>query len=144
MFSSCVSCYSTLVDVWRSIIVQIWNWVSARWQECRRASCDWWCLCCNKWLCWIVLIIILVVVFIVWLIIEVVVVVLCTLVLIWCVLCRVICWIGCLGNQGCVDNCVNNCPDFSFEVDWDPPLGSDTDSLGSGTDTGTGTSTWRL
>jgi len=28
------------------------RWVSELRQTCVEQSCNWWCLCCNKWLCW--------------------------------------------------------------------------------------------
>jgi hypothetical protein len=30
------------------------QWVSQLQQTCVQQSCNWWCLCCNKWLCWLV------------------------------------------------------------------------------------------
>jgi len=29
------------------------SWVNQLQQVCQRQSCNWWCLCCNKWLCWL-------------------------------------------------------------------------------------------
>ena len=29
------------------------QWVSQLQQTCVEQSCNWWCLCCNKWLCWL-------------------------------------------------------------------------------------------
>lgn len=29
------------------------QWVSELRQTCVEQSCNWWCLCCNKWLCWL-------------------------------------------------------------------------------------------
>lgn len=37
------------------------SWVSRTEQQCREQSCNWWCLCCNKWLCWLVTIVVRVV-----------------------------------------------------------------------------------
>lgn len=31
-------------------------------RRCREQDCNWWCLCCNKWLCWIVVVIVKVIV----------------------------------------------------------------------------------
>lgn len=41
------------------------SWVSRTEQQCREQSCNWWCLCCNKWLCWLVTIVVRVVTWIV-------------------------------------------------------------------------------
>lgn len=30
------------------------EWVSREERRCREQDCNWWCACCNKWLCWIV------------------------------------------------------------------------------------------
>jgi hypothetical protein len=30
--------------------------ISTLWNACSAQSCSWWCLCCNKWLCWLVVI----------------------------------------------------------------------------------------
>lgn len=44
---------------------KIWKpveeWVSREERRCREQDCNWWCLCCNKWFCWIVTIIVKVV-----------------------------------------------------------------------------------
>lgn len=34
-------------------------------ERCRRRSCKWWCLCCNKWFCWIEIVIYTVIEFII-------------------------------------------------------------------------------
>lgn len=48
---------------------QVWqpveNWLSQEERRCREQSCDWWCLCCNKWFCWIVVVVVLVVTWVV-------------------------------------------------------------------------------
>ena len=41
------------------------RWLDQLQQTCQQQSCNWWCLCCNKWLCWLVWIIVKVVVWIV-------------------------------------------------------------------------------
>lgn len=37
------------------------SWVSRTEQQCREQECNWWCLCCNKWFCWLVTIVVRVV-----------------------------------------------------------------------------------
>jgi len=32
---------------------------------CREQECNWWCLCCNKWLCWRVWIVVRIVVWVI-------------------------------------------------------------------------------
>src|SRR5262249_41374841 len=36
--------------------------VTRFWRECTAQRCRWWCLCCNKWLCWLLVIIVAIVV----------------------------------------------------------------------------------
>jgi hypothetical protein len=50
------------------VIERIWTiFVSTPWRLCSAQTCRWWCLCCNKWICWILVIIsaILAIVFII-------------------------------------------------------------------------------
>ena len=37
------------------------QWVNELQQSCEEQDCNWWCLCCNKWLCWLVWVIVKVV-----------------------------------------------------------------------------------
>src|SRR3954468_6951352 len=30
------------------------EWENRQEQRCREQDCNWWCLCCNKWFCWLV------------------------------------------------------------------------------------------
>lgn len=30
------------------------NWQHQQQTRCREQECNWWCLCCNKWFCWLV------------------------------------------------------------------------------------------
>lgn len=41
------------------------QWVSRTEQRCREQSCNWWCLCCNKWFCWLVTILVKVIVLVI-------------------------------------------------------------------------------
>lgn len=41
------------------------KWTSRQERRCRKKSCKWWCLCCNKWFCWLVVLIVKVIVWIV-------------------------------------------------------------------------------
>jgi hypothetical protein len=47
---------------------QVWQpvnqWVSQQQQQCEEQDCNWWCLCCNKWICWIVTVVVEVVVWV--------------------------------------------------------------------------------
>lgn len=67
----CALTYTTLRALVRKAI-DLYQSVTKWWQECSRQSCRWWCLCCNKWLCWIALIICYVLVTI-WLLVVVII-----------------------------------------------------------------------
>ena len=41
------------------------NWENRLEQRCKRQDCNWWCLCCNKWLCWLVWVVVKVVAWVV-------------------------------------------------------------------------------
>jgi len=41
------------------------QWVNQLQRTCREQSCNWWCLCCNKWLCWLAWVVVRVVVWVV-------------------------------------------------------------------------------
>ena len=40
---------------------QIETWRQQQEQRCREQECNWWCLCCNKWFCWLVTVLVRVV-----------------------------------------------------------------------------------
>jgi len=42
------------IITFRSMVVALWGEVSALWRQCSAQTCRWWCLCCNKWVCWLV------------------------------------------------------------------------------------------
>src|SRR2546425_10430241 len=115
----CFNCYSTVAQVFRAVLLAVWHWIAVTWQQCTEQDCNWWCLCCNKWLCWIALIFIAVLDFILFLVLEIVVIVVCTVIALWCILCHVICWIGCAGNKDCTDHCTTNSPCTSPTVEID-------------------------
>lgn len=37
------------------------KWVNKQEKKCKKKKCKWWCLCCNKWFCWIVTLVVKVV-----------------------------------------------------------------------------------
>lgn len=37
------------------------EWERRQEERCRRQECNWWCLCCNKWFCWLVWVVVKVV-----------------------------------------------------------------------------------
>lgn len=56
------------------------NWVNREETRCRTEPCNWWCLCCNKWFCWIVVIAVLVITWIIVTITRLITEVVCTIV----------------------------------------------------------------
>lgn len=50
--------YCILIITANTILVYITKtvgkWLNKIEKRCRRRKCKWWCLCCNKWLCWLV------------------------------------------------------------------------------------------
>ncbi|MGH2667235.1 hypothetical protein [Flavobacterium sp.] len=56
------------------------NWVNREERRCREEPCNWWCLCCNKWFCWIVVVAVLVVTWIIVTITKLITEVVCTIV----------------------------------------------------------------
>lgn len=41
------------------------QWTSREERKCKKRKCKWWCLCCNKWFCWLVVILVKIIVWIV-------------------------------------------------------------------------------
>lgn len=42
----------------REVERPIETWEDRQERRCRRRRCNWWCLCCNKWFCWLVWIVV--------------------------------------------------------------------------------------
>ncbi len=47
-------CRETQEWVEEQIEKPIEEWEQRQEQRCREQECNWWCLCCNKWFCWLV------------------------------------------------------------------------------------------
>jgi hypothetical protein len=50
---------ASLKQMW----TQFANTITGFLNECSSPPCTWWCLCCNKWLCWVVVIILAIIYF---------------------------------------------------------------------------------
>lgn len=109
MYSGCTRCWTVVSSIFNWFVQYIWTWVQKTWTVCAEQECNWWCLCCNKWLCWIVLVIVAVVTVIVWLIVTIVFILVCAVFTILCLLCTTICWMGCFGKPSCISNCARSC-----------------------------------
>jgi len=124
MFRKCFACWTLLEEVKKWFVTHFWRELAKLAERCRRRRCNWWCLCCNKWFCWLVWIITRVLVAIVQLIVNILVIVICTLASLVCLLCAIVCYIGCLGRKACIEHCLRNCP--SREHPQHPPPPPDT------------------
>jgi hypothetical protein len=84
--------------------VWAWSWITRTWVQCSAQACRWWCLCCNKWLCWIGLIILTVLVAIAYFILQFVSIIVC-------IICNLVCVLMCIvpGVFGHGPNCMRGC-----------------------------------
>lgn len=96
--------------VYNWIEQKIWEpvrtWAVQLIEKCKKRKCKWYCLCCNKWLCWLVAILVLVVVWIVRLIMVLIITIVC-------IVCFVLCFLLCAAfwvfQRTPMDNCVDWC-----------------------------------
>ena len=58
-------CRETQEWVEEQIEQPVEQWVNQLQQTCVEQDCNWWCLCCNKWLCWLVWVVVRVVTWVV-------------------------------------------------------------------------------
>lgn len=70
------------IQTWitETITRPIENWVEREEERCREQPCNWWCLCCNKWFCWLVVVLVKVVTWITETITRLITEVVCTIV----------------------------------------------------------------
>ena len=132
----CVWCQIVLNWIWEQIWKPVQKWVTDLITKCNRQPCNWWCLCCNKWFCWIFAIIIAIIVFIVSLILTVIAMVVC-------VACFIICFVLCIAfwisQKTPMENCINWCNTAKLApweredpVDPQKPIDIDGPSTGGG------------
>ena len=119
MAKKCFDCWANIEEVKKWFVTHVWREVARLRERCRRQSCNWWCLCCNKWFCWLVWIILSLLVAIFQLLVYILVTVVCTAASTVCLLCTLVCYIGCLGRKACIEHCLRNCP--SVEHPQHPP-----------------------
>jgi hypothetical protein len=72
----------TEIQTWitENISRPVETWINEEERRCRENPCNWWCLCCNKWFCWIVVIAVKVITWVVETITRLVTEVVCTIV----------------------------------------------------------------
>jgi hypothetical protein len=72
-------------------LVGMWNqFVFVPWTLCSAGPCSWWCICCNKWLCWVALILVAIITILFWIVMAVIVSVIT-------LICESICILGAIG-----------------------------------------------
>jgi hypothetical protein len=72
--------YFQIVGQVKNLVQRFQEILTGLLKQCSEQSCFWWCLCCNKWLCWIlvvVLAVLFILVTIMFVILSVVVVIIC-------------------------------------------------------------------
>ncbi len=102
--------------LYQNVWVWMWTYITQWWTECTVQRCRWWCLCCNKWLCWIALIILTVLWAIVYAVIQVITFILCFA-------CHLLCALVCLlpGILTHSDQCTNGCTGGPIGSGGTPP-----------------------
>ncbi|HEX4984587.1 MAG TPA: hypothetical protein VFV71_00815 [Burkholderiales bacterium] len=113
-------------NVWK----KIWTWISTAWRTCSSYPCAWWCLCCNRWACWIFLIVLTILAAVMFALL----VIIANLV---CIVCYIVCVIVCalpsiVGQPRCYALCAGDPPPE------DGPSSGGSGSGGSGPGTGVG------
>jgi len=58
------------------------EWVEKEEKKCKKKKCNWWCLCCNKWFCWIVTFLVKVITWVVKTVVNFVVRVVCEIIVV--------------------------------------------------------------
>jgi hypothetical protein len=56
------------------------TWRQQQEQRCREQECNWWCLCCNRWFCWLVTVLVRIIEWVIQVVGEWLVEVICTLI----------------------------------------------------------------
>ena len=102
----CMWCQTVYKWIWDEAWQTVKTWATQLIEQCSRQPCNWWCLCCNKWFCWIFAIIIMIIVFILLLILTLIVTVVCAACFI---VCFVLCLLFWLFQQTSVESCLNWC-----------------------------------
>ena len=84
----CGFCITFFTWLWEEVIQRVVDWIVSWWRKCSKRKCKKWCLCCNKWLCWLALIFVAIITFILVLILTIIATVIC-------IICFPLCWIVC-------------------------------------------------
>ena len=121
----CHALYVLLGEYWETVVSNWTYYITQPWKQCtKQKKCYWYCLCCNKWLCWIGLIIVAVIV--IFILTNYLIVLICTL-----IFCETLCVLRVylLGEQRV--GCFNQTPPSSGPPPPPPPP-----PMGSGSGTG--------
>ena len=116
----CTWCSTLFEWIWEALWVRVTEWARDTWRRCFRQKCNWWCLCCNKWFCWVFVILVLLVT----LILQLILTILAILVCVPCYLvCIVLCVLGLLFGNTKTDDCIEKwCQGLARESDEPAPI----------------------
>ncbi len=74
------SCTEARRAIQEEVVRPATDWVRREEHRCREQECNWWCLCCNKWLCWIAVVVIKIITWVVVTVVKWVVTIVCQVV----------------------------------------------------------------
>jgi hypothetical protein len=118
--SMCGWCESLFEWIWDEFWSTAWTWARDTIRRCNRRRCRWICLCCNRWLCWIVAVLVAILAFILALIMTIVAVIVCAICYILCVL---LCLLGILFGNTDPESCIEAwCQGLPRQSDETPPV----------------------
>ncbi len=117
----CMWCQIVMQWIWEQVWNPVYRWATELITRCNRQPCNWWCLCCNKWFCWLFAIIVLIIVLVVSIILTIIAAIVCAACYIVCSL--GVCIIFWVFTQTPVGNCIDWCHTGELEP-WDkePPV----------------------
>jgi hypothetical protein len=102
----CVWCRWLLEWLSDNVLQAFTTWLEKNWRACSRRKCKWWCACCNRWLCWLALVLIAIAGFALILIAYLIALLACWACFAVCIVLCVFFWIF---QRTPLDNCINWC-----------------------------------
>ena len=98
---TCAFFYEIVAALARAI-VEVWAWVATTFRRCSANTCTWWCLCCDRWACWIGVILL-------GILLTVILIIFILLAVLFVVVCWIVCWIAVIFLRQNLD-CVKGTP----------------------------------
>jgi uncharacterized protein YacL len=116
----CQWCATFFEWIWDEFWASVSQWISDTFRRCSRRRCRWWCLCCNRWLCWIGVVLVAILAFLLTLILSIIAIIACALCYIVCI---ILCILGLLFGNTETDACIEKwCQGLPRESDEEPPV----------------------